>query len=75
MNHSKFIVNPLTQRLIKIHGKTWVKLVKDGILETEKKENELAQCETKESAMIMKESLSKKYNNKHRGPLSRIPRK
>lgn len=64
MNKSKFIVNPLTQRLIKVHGKTWLRLVKDGILETEKKENELAQCESKESAMIMKESLAKKYNNK-----------
>jgi hypothetical protein len=56
---SNHILNPKTQRLIKIGGKVYQKLVAEGILEKVSQEHELFESETKEEALVAKKILTK----------------
>ena len=56
---SGHILNPKTQRLIKVGGKVWRKLVNEGILQRQAQEHEIYQSETKEEALVAKKILKK----------------
>ena len=56
-NTSTHILNPKTQRLIKVGGKVWRQLVNEGILEKQALEHELYKADSKEEAVIAKKML------------------
>ena len=69
---SGHILNPKTQRPIKVGGKVWRKLVNEGILERQAQEHELHQAETKEEAKVAVKILKK--NNKDRNHSIKLAR-
>ena len=54
-----FILNPKTQRLIKIGGKTYLKLVNEGLIEKTAQKHELSEADSKEEGLVAKKCSQK----------------
>lgn len=51
-NTSSMVINPLTNRTVKVGGKTWRKLIRDGIIKKEEVSNVLYVAKDKEHAQF-----------------------
>ena len=72
---SGHIINPVTNRPIKVGGKVWKRLVSEGLVEYQKPENELYVAESKEEAKVAVKTLKRenKDPNEERRHRARWP--
>jgi hypothetical protein len=62
----KHIINPQTNRPIKIGGVTWRRLVSDGLVSSQRADNELYEADTKEEAKEVVQSFKKRNKDPNR---------
>lgn len=65
-NMNNYVLNPLTNRAVKIGGATHRRLINQGLMDSTPNDNELYKAESKQEAVVAKKMLAKQNKDKSR---------